>query len=164
MNLYCAFPVPEEKFLRTIELEEKFGGQTYAAKKAKEDKKKSKDSKAAIGFVYEDSTADPDPPPPPSPPPQEKEEDPDDDSDFDMDFDMTVDIMALNPDAQKEINKIGKGYHLGKEDFIRYLARDIEEQEELKAAKQQEEEKAAMSVRIWGMNCSQLYLYLLGKN
>ena len=52
------FAVPEEKFLRTIELEEQFGGKTYQAKQSKEDKKKAKAAGkgAAIGFVYEDST------------------------------------------------------------------------------------------------------------
>lgn len=48
--------VPEEKFLRTIELEEKFGGKTYQQQKAKDDKKKAEKGKAAIGFVYDDST------------------------------------------------------------------------------------------------------------
>jgi hypothetical protein len=44
--------------LRTIELEEQFGGKTYQNQKSKDDKKKSEiKGKAAIGFVYEDSTA-----------------------------------------------------------------------------------------------------------
>ena len=49
----------EDKFLKTLELEEKFGENTYqsatAKEKAKEEKKKSV-NKAAIGFVYNDST------------------------------------------------------------------------------------------------------------
>ena len=48
--------IPEERFLRTIELEEQFGGKTYQATKAKEDKKKiKKEGKigAAIGFNYD---------------------------------------------------------------------------------------------------------------
>jgi len=48
--------VSEEKFLRTIQLEEQFGGKTYQHVKSKEEKKKSEKNKAAIGFVYEDST------------------------------------------------------------------------------------------------------------
>ena len=49
--------VSEEKFLRTIELEEKYGGKTCQQQKAKEDKRKaSEKGKAAIAFVYEDST------------------------------------------------------------------------------------------------------------
>ena len=51
------FLVPEEKFLRTIELEEQFGGKTYQAQKSKDEKvKAASKGKAAIGFVYEDST------------------------------------------------------------------------------------------------------------
>ena len=55
--------IPEERFLRTIELEERFGGKTYQAKQSKEDKKKAKAAGkgAAIGFVYEDSTPAADP-------------------------------------------------------------------------------------------------------
>ena len=56
-------------------------------------------------------------------------------------------MMALGNDGQKDINKVGKGYSLGKEDFIKFLAKDIEEQEEIKAAKQEEEKKAALQVR-----------------
>ena len=61
----------------------------------------------------------------------------DSDSDSDLDLDISVDIMALSGDARKEINKVGKSYELGREDFIKYLARDIEEQEEARAARQQ---------------------------
>ena len=170
--------VPEEKFLRTIELEERFGGKTYQAKQSKEDKKKAKAAGkgAAIGFVYEDSTptvaADPteDKRPVPlslkgtsgGPHFREPErpadaaasvDDPggggalDSDDDSDLDLDISVDIMALSGDARKEINKVGRGYELGREDFIKYLARDIEEQEEARAARQQEEEKAKLSGR-----------------
>jgi hypothetical protein len=53
------FSVPEEKFLRTIALEEQFGGKTYQQTKSKDDKKKAEKGKAAIGFVYEDSTPKP---------------------------------------------------------------------------------------------------------
>jgi hypothetical protein len=59
------FSVQEEKFLRTIELEEQFGGKTYQQQKSKDDKKKSEKGKAAIGFVYEDSTPKPEEPPAP---------------------------------------------------------------------------------------------------
>merc|ERR1719348_203777 len=63
--------VTEDKFLKTIELEEKYGGKTYQGKKAKEDKKMS-GNKVAIGFKYEDSA---------EPEVQEEEEESDDDSD-----------------------------------------------------------------------------------
>ena len=78
---------------------------------------------------------------------QNHSQDPDDDdSDSDVDLDLTVDMMALGNDGQKDINKVGKGFNLGKDDFVRFLARDIEEQEELRAAKQEEEKKSALQV------------------
>ncbi len=159
--------VSEEKFLRTIELEEKYGGKTYQAQKAKDDRKKLEKTKAAIGFVYEDSTHPPSAPSPPARPVPETLKsapaggphftDPrassagmekGDDSDSDVDLDITVDIMALGVDQQIELNQTGRGYNLGKEHFVKFLARDIEEQEEMKAAKQQEEEKAMFSVSL----------------
>ena len=45
--------------MHTIELEEQFGGKTYQQQKSKDDKKKAEKGKAAIGFVYEDSTPKP---------------------------------------------------------------------------------------------------------
>ena len=48
--------IKEEKFLKTLALEEKYGGKTYQTQKAEDDKKKLEKSKAAIGFTYEDST------------------------------------------------------------------------------------------------------------
>ena len=141
--------VSEEKFLRTINLEEQFGGKTYQAQKAKDDKKKSEKSKAAIGFIYEDSTPSANPVPGSFDDSTnlDEEDDDDDDSDSDLDLDLTVDIMALSGDQQGAINKIGKTYKLGKQDFIKYLARDIEEVEEAKMARQKEEEKAIFSGR-----------------
>ena len=68
------------------------------------------------------------------------------DSDSEMDLDLTVDFMALSTDAQADINAVGKSYNLGKSDFVRFLARDIEEVQELRNVKQQEEEKAMFSV------------------
>ncbi len=72
------------------------------------------------------------------------------DSDSEMDLDLTVDIMALSTDAQADINEVGKGYDLGKSDFIKFLARDIEEAQELRNVKQQEEEKSMFSVGLVG--------------
>ena len=173
--------IPEERFLRTIELEEQYGGKTYQATKAKEDKKKVKrEGKvgAAIGFNYDEDIDN-------SNPVQElpnssfsKVGDPviprlnmeidnistnvesiteaeygndfeanSDDEDSDLDLDLTVDIMALNPDQRVEINSKGKTYGLGRKDFIKNLARDIEEAAELKHAKEKEEEKAMFSGR-----------------
>ena len=46
--------VHESKFLKEIELEEKFGETSYQMKKSKDDKKNSSNS-AAIGFTYDDT-------------------------------------------------------------------------------------------------------------
>ncbi|XP_023349677.1 uncharacterized protein LOC111718344 [Eurytemora carolleeae] len=98
-----------------IDLEEKYGGTTYQNQKAKEDKKKA-GSKAAIGFVYADSTgAEPESEPEPS----------DSDSDSEIDFDLNVDVMALGTEDQDQLNMIGLGFELGKKDFVRMLAKVI---------------------------------------
>jgi len=133
--------IGEVKFLKTIDLEEKFGGTTYQQQKAKEDKKRLGSSKAAIGFVYEDSA-------PVSPPkPDDEEEEEDSDTDSEPDFDLTVDVLSLDPENQSEINKLGLGYSLGKKDFVKLLARDVEEAEELKMAREKEVEKSMYSGR-----------------
>ena len=67
-------------------------------------------------------------------------------SDSEMDLDLTVDFMSLSTEAQAAINTVGKSYNLGKADFVKFLARDIEEAQELRNAKLQEEEKAMFSV------------------
>ena len=128
--------VTEEKFLKTLELEEKFGENTYqsatAKEKAKEEKKKSV-NKAAIGFVYNDSTG--------GVPASKRDEEPDDDDEDEEeeeeeeDFDLTVDVMNLGPDHQEEINKIGKEYDLGSRHFFRFLVKEEEEKEEQRIAR-----------------------------
>merc|ERR1712098_885619 len=90
--------VTEEKFLKTIELEEKYGGKTYQGKKAKEDKKMS-GNKVAIGFKYEDSAE-----------PDVVEEDEDSDEDSDEDFDLNLDVTSLDAMQVQEINKLGDNY------------------------------------------------------
>ena len=70
------------------------------------------------------------------------------DSDDEVDLDTTINVMNMGPDAQREINKLGKCYHLIKDDFIKYLCRDAEDQEKLRAAKKQEEKKAIFSVSL----------------
>ena len=85
------------------------------------------------------------------------------DSDSEMDLDLTVDIMALSTDAQADINEVGKGYDLGKSDFIKFLARDIEDAQELRNVKQQEEEKSMFSVWLVGCHLEYLKSSLLKK-
>merc|ERR1711972_1266816 len=127
--------IPEERFLRTIELEEQFGGKTYQGTKAKEDKKKiKKEGKigAAIGFNYDQDdmqgqefgngsfTKNGEPIHSLSMIDRETNnvgfESENINSvaeDSDLDLDLTVDIMALNPEQRTEINSKGKTYGLG---------------------------------------------------
>ena len=72
----------QEKFLKQLALEEKFGGKTYQQQKAVDDKKKSEKNKAAIGFTYEDST------PAPKTPPVTEETPIDENSESEDEFDL----------------------------------------------------------------------------
>lgn len=151
--------IKEEKFLRTIALEEKFGGKTYQQQKAEDDKKKVEKSKAAIGFTYEDSTSEAaqreqsnapnaatgaGSTATQSAPPELMNSESDDDFD---DLDTVINFSALSNDQQYDLNSIGRAYFLGREDFIKYLQHEAEEQESAKTAKAEEDEKSAFSGR-----------------
>lgn len=142
--------VKEERFLKTIALEEKYGGKTYQQQKADEDKKKAEKSKAAIGFTYEDSTA-PTAGGQASATTTDNNKDPNEaqmsDSDDDFDLDTVINFSALGPEQQQDLNLIGKTYFLGREDFVKFLKQEAEEQENAKNAKAEEEEKSAFSGR-----------------
>jgi len=145
--------IKEEKFLRTIALEEKFGGKTYQAQKAEDDKKKVKESKAAIGFTYEDSTSETVQRDQSSSVSKESTVaqtdelvNSDSDDDFD-DLDTVINFSALNTEQQLDLNTMGRSYFLGREDFIKYLQHEAEEQENAKNAKAEEDEKSAFSGR-----------------
>jgi len=146
--------IKEEKFLRTIALEEKFGGKTYQQQKAEDDKKKIEKSKAAIGFTYEDSTDAAAQRDQSSVATKEKEstvaqaaeELSESDDDFD-DLDTVINFSALSTEQQLDLNNMGKAFFLGREDFIKYLQHEAEEQENAKNAKAEEDEKSAFSGR-----------------
>lgn len=125
--------VTEDKFLHTIELEEKYGSSTYQGKKAKEDKKLTGSNKVAIGFKYEDSAE-----------PSHQDPDGDDDSDLDSDedFDLNLDVTSLDANQVSEMNKLGHHYGLEKKDVFRYFTKDFEDQEQIKANKAKEAEKS----------------------
>ena len=125
--------VKEEKFLKTLALEEKFGGKSYQQQKAEEDKKKFEKTKAAIGFTYKDDSAvvtrqdgigqkNP-------------EIDNGSDSDSDFDLDTVINFSALSSEQVQDINSIGRSFFLGREDFIKYLEQEHLEQESVKTAK-----------------------------
>jgi len=134
--------IKEEKFLKTIAMEEKYGGKTYQQQKAEDDKKKIEKSKAAIGFTYEDSTG-----PTNKGNPVVNDEQQHSDSDEDFDLDTVVNFSALNRDQQHELNSFGKSYFLGRDDFTRFLKQEAAEQDAVKSAKIEEEEKSAFSGR-----------------
>ena len=125
--------VTEDKFLHTIELEEKYGSSTYQGKKAKEDKKLTGSNKVAIGFRYEDSA---------EPSKQEPDEDDDSDLDSDEDFDLNLDITSLSGDQVIEMNKLGHHYGLEKKDVFKFFTKDFEDQEQIKANRAKEAEKS----------------------
>ena len=125
--------VTEEKFLHTVELEEKYGGTTYQGKKAKEDKKLTGSNKVAIGFNYEDSS---------QPDPQGPDEDEDSDIDSDEDFDLNMDVTSLDANQVVEFNKLGHHYGLERKDVFKYFTKDFEDQEQIKANKARQAEKS----------------------
>lgn len=137
--------IKEEKFLKTLAIEEKYGGKTYQQQKAEDDKKKAEKSRAAIGFTYEDSTPDAQPPIAQPAGPNDSQSLTDSDDDFDLD--TVINFSALSYEQQIDLNSIGKSFFLGREDFVKYLKQEAEEQEFAKTAKAEEEEKSAFSGR-----------------
>ncbi|GAB6031738.1 hypothetical protein CHUAL_009481 [Chamberlinius hualienensis] len=125
----------EEKFLQQIYLEEQFGP---INKSNEEEKKKLSDKKAAIGYVYEDST---------NYPAISKDEEEKKESDDEIDLDVTVDVGAISVDQAKEMNDHSLKYGMNGDDFITLMTRDKEEAESLRLAKEAEEEKAMYSGR-----------------
>ena len=127
-------------------MEEKYGGKTYQQQKASDDKKKAAlQNKAAIGFTYDDSTG---PVPAGDIKSQADIQDPiQSDSDEEFDFDTVVNLSALSRDQQHDLNGIGRSFFLGREDFVKFLKEEVEEQEMAKTVKQEEDEKSAFSGR-----------------
>lgn len=145
--------IKEEKFLHQIRLEEQFG--PIVNKAIEEEKKALAPKKAAIAFSYTEELE------------EENEERPgsasadplvdgaeevvaegsDDDSDSDIDLDLTVDVMSLSNTQQQEMNLSGVEYGLNQEDFMSLISRDLQEAEELRVAKEHEDEKAMYSGR-----------------
>ncbi|GFN97701.1 clk4-associating serine/arginine rich protein [Plakobranchus ocellatus] len=129
----------EEQCLHQIYLDEHFGTITRSNE---EEKKKNADKKAAIGFVYEDST--------PAKKEEKDDEDEEEESDDDIetaDLDVTIDIDDLTPDQVRELNGCASHYGMKGDDFSRLLKKDKEELEMLREARQLEEAKAQFSGR-----------------
>merc|ERR1711956_24576 len=60
---------------------------------------------------------------------------------------LTILILSSIILPSAEINSIGRSYFLGREDFIKYLQHEADEQENAKTAKAEEDEKSAFSGR-----------------
>ena len=58
-----------------------------------------------------------------------------------------INFSELSREQLQELNSLGKNYFLGREDFIKYLEAEVEEQESAKNARQEEDEKSAFSGR-----------------
>lgn len=128
----------EEQALQQIYIDEQFGA---INKDVEDEKAKTKDKKAAIGYTYEDSTDG-----------KKKEEDSDEsDSEEEdvetLDLDIVIDVDTLNDDQIQQMNVVGTAFGMGKKDYIKYLRRDKDEQEALRQAKLLEEEKAQFAGR-----------------
>jgi len=59
-----------------------------------------------------------------------------------------------------ELNNLSQMFGMVGNDFYSYLTNDVEEQESLRLAKEQEEEKAMYSVRKWHSNQFRSCLYI----
>lgn len=56
--------------------------------------------------------------------------------------------MSLSNTQQQEMNSSGVEYGLNQDDFMSLISRDLQEAEELRVAKEHEDEKAMYSVKI----------------
>ncbi|XP_034024229.1 CLK4-associating serine/arginine rich protein isoform X2 [Thalassophryne amazonica] len=135
--------ISEEQCLYQIYLDELYGG---LQKPNEDEKKKSSDKKASIGYTYEDSTVmEPDPQ-------SDKDDDNSDNSESEEDegipdIDVEVDVDELNQEQVLDLNKIATSFGMAEGDFVRMLKKDKEEVEAIKHAKALEAEKAMYSGR-----------------
>ncbi|KAG7170678.1 CLK4-associating serine/arginine rich protein-like [Homarus americanus] len=145
--------IKEEKFLHQIRLEEQFG--PIVNKTIEEEKKALAPKKAAIAFTYTEEPDDGEEDRPgssnadsivPEGGDEAAGEGSDDESDSDIDLDLTVDVMSLSNTQQQEMNVSGVEYGLNQDDFMSLISRDLQEAEELRVAKEHEDEKAMYSV------------------
>ena len=60
--------------------------------------------------------------------------------------DLCLDLGQIDTPSAHDLNKVGQKYGLTGNDFFSFLTNDVEEQEAMKLARQQEEEKAMFSV------------------
>lgn len=106
--------INEDKFLHQIFLEERFGP---VLKPNEDEKKKLSDKKAAIGYIYEDSTIEP-PLAQLGTDDKSSSEDEKDDDLSDIDLDVAVDVTELTREQCAEMNEQSLKYGMVDDDFI----------------------------------------------
>ncbi|KHJ41921.1 Josephin [Trichuris suis] len=166
--------IPEEKFLRQIYMEERFGSSTQVQSKRDESKKKKHRPTAAIGYTYEDSTdsvnsyqqfvktsgvsgkegqqhwnakAEE----------NNLSSDEEEEDEFGTVFillfihqnshfkDVRLDISQLTSEDMHELNRIATRYGMKMGDFTKFLAVDEQERDHLQSLKEMEEQRATLS-------------------
>ncbi|CAH8430876.1 unnamed protein product [Schistosoma turkestanicum] len=141
--------VTEAMALKQIEMDEKYGDLEKRRKEEEEVAvKKTQEPKAAIGFVYDDSTCFSESSTTntqPSAP--QNDSDSDDEADSDMDIDVELDVSTLTTEARRQLAKSAATYGLHPSDFVRLLDADQQLETELRLAKALEEEKLQLSGR-----------------
>lgn len=142
------FSIPEGKFLNQINLEEKFGP---VLKNAEQEPSKKRPS-AAIGYNYDDDSANNSPLVRVEEPKKDlstlnSDEEKDEDSESDIDLDLTVDVSKIETQQANELNTCAHSYGMITNDFFSFLNNDLEEAENMRMVKEQEEEKAMFSGR-----------------
>uniref|UniRef100_A0A1B6DU17 Suppressor of white apricot N-terminal domain-containing protein n=1 Tax=Clastoptera arizonana TaxID=38151 RepID=A0A1B6DU17_9HEMI len=135
--------VSENKFLHQLAIEEQFGPVEKTGAPPIEGKKKVPG--AAIGYNYNEGTVVSSPTADSNNSDQEDEEE--DEEDSDVDFDLCVDINKIGSQQAHEMNACAHIYGMTSNDFFSFLTKDVEEAENLKIAREREEEKAMYSGR-----------------
>uniref|UniRef100_A0A5S6R4C4 ubiquitinyl hydrolase 1 n=1 Tax=Trichuris muris TaxID=70415 RepID=A0A5S6R4C4_TRIMR len=147
--------IPEERFLRQIYMEERFGSSTQVHSKRDEGKKKHRPT-AAIGYTYEDS----------SDPVnsyrqfmkstsgsgkeghwREKTEECNlsSDEEDEEEFDVRLDVSQLTNEDLHELNRIATRYGMKMGDFTKFLTVDEQERDHLQSLKELEDQRATLS-------------------
>ncbi|CAG0883117.1 unnamed protein product [Cyprideis torosa] len=125
--------ISESKFLRQIELEEKFG--PAQDKEKEKEKKKLEEKKVAIPYTYDGSSRSQ------SKDNMDDEDDDEPEEEEEVDLDLSVDISKLTHAQCEEMNQVAENYDMLAGDYMQYLMADYDEQEAVRKAKQEEEEK-----------------------
>ncbi|CAH2004273.1 unnamed protein product [Acanthoscelides obtectus] len=134
--------ISEEKFLKQLQLEEQFGYTEHHQK----GKKEQKTGGVAIGFNYDEGTA-------PAPLPEQPDsdhvaEDSDSDADCsDLDVDLSVNVSKMDAAQAHDMNKHGRQFGMHSNDFYSFLTDDMEEAENRRLAREEEQEKALYAGR-----------------